>query len=181
MHDRGELFEELAFEVAEPLRRYVARRTDPDTVQDVVADTFLVLWRRLDDVPESGALPWCYAVARLCLNNAQRAQRRQRGLLARVAMLDAPRSETAPDDSVADIELHEALSRLSEDDRELLRLWAWESLTPTEISTVLGISANAVSIRLHRARKRLLAQLATPAGNAHDPPGHREVQERRPP
>jgi len=40
-------------------------------------------------------------------------------------------------------------------DQELLRLWAWEELTPGQIAAVLGTTPNAVSIRLHRARGRL--------------------------
>lgn len=179
MPDRRGRFETLALEVAEPLRRYAVRRTDPDTAQDVVADALLVLWRRLDEVPEAGVLPWCYAVTRLCLNNAKRAQRRQRGLLARITMLDPPIVAAPADDFVADFELHEALGRLSADDRELLRLWAWESLPPAEISLVLGISANAVSIRLHRARKRLASNLVPQDGKIHGLTGQEQVQERR--
>ena len=38
-------------------------------------------------------------------------------------------------------------------------LWAWEELAPREIATVTGLTANAVSIRLHRAKKRLAAEL----------------------
>ena len=36
-----------------------------------------------------------------------------------------------------------------------MRLWAWERLTPSEIATVLEITPNAVSIRLHRAKDKL--------------------------
>ena len=53
----------------------------------------------------------------------------------------------------------EALEELPEADRELLRLWAWEQLPPRELAVVLGVSANAVSIRLHRARQRLKERL----------------------
>lgn len=76
--ERRVRFESVVSIVGEPLRRYAARRTDAQTAQDVVADSFLVIWRRLDDVPYGGELPWCYAVARNCLANAQRSARRQR-------------------------------------------------------------------------------------------------------
>ena len=69
--DRRSRFEEIARELIDPLRRYLARRTDPDTADDVLSDTLLVCWRRLDDVPEN-PLPWAYGVARNCLANAQR-------------------------------------------------------------------------------------------------------------
>jgi RNA polymerase sigma-70 factor (ECF subfamily) len=177
--DRRERFEVLARDVAEPLYRYAVRRVGPDLAQDVVADALLVMWRRLDDIPESGALPWCYAVARRCVSNAQRSQRRQQGLLRRITILERPIQDPADEADKADDEpLHWALLRMTEADRELLRLWAWESLTPAEIAIVLGITANAVSIRLHRARKRLEEELTRGTGKIHSLAGHKEVQER---
>ena len=78
-------------EVVEPVRRFLARRTDPDTADDVLADTLLVLWRRLDDVPAGDeALPWTYAVARNALSNAERGARRQRRLVHRITVVDPP-------------------------------------------------------------------------------------------
>ena len=50
-------FEALAAEVYEPLQRYVRRRIDAAAADDVVSDTLLVCWRRLDDVPDDAALP----------------------------------------------------------------------------------------------------------------------------
>jgi predicted DNA-binding protein (UPF0251 family) len=57
--------------------------------------------------------------------------------------------------------LADALRRLSEQDRELLTLATWEGLDYGQIAAVLGCSRNAVRIRLHRARARLAAQLAS--------------------
>ena len=146
--DRQQRFTALAHDVGPALRRYVVRRTDPDSVDDVLSDAFLVLWRRLDDVPRDDPLPWCYGVARGCLANSRRASLRRERLAVR---LTSVRHDEAPD--AADV--HEALARLSEQDRELVRLWAWEQLQPHEIATVLAITPNAVSIRLHRARRKL--------------------------
>jgi RNA polymerase sigma-70 factor (ECF subfamily) len=152
-------FEAVIDEVGEPLRRYLTRRTDGETAQDVLAEAFLVIWRRLDDVPADAVLPWCYAVARNCLANEQRAARRRLGLVARVARLTpVPELDTTPD--LPDAELHLALARLRQQDRDLLLLWAWEDLRPAEIAVVLGITVNAVNIRLHRARGRLGGLLA---------------------
>ena len=81
--DARERFEAIAAEVVEPVRRFLARRTDPDTAEDVLAETLLVCWRRLDDVPEH-ALPWVYGVARNGLANIQRGDRRQVRLAARI-------------------------------------------------------------------------------------------------
>lgn len=175
---RRERFETVIELVGEPLRQYAARRTDADSAQDVVADAFLVIWRRLDDVPQGGELPWCYAVARNCLANAERSRRRQHGLLTRIARVDPPQPmvDSAPD--LPDPALHRALALLAADDRELLRLWAWEDLGPTEIAAILDTTPNAVSIRLHRARKRLAEMLEAHNGKPPAPTGHRQVPER---
>jgi RNA polymerase sigma-70 factor (ECF subfamily) len=144
-------FDTVVRGVVEPLRRFLARRTDAATADDVLGDTLLVLWRRYDELPGE-PLPFAYGVARLCLANAERGARRRRRLAGRIATLDPPREEPDP---VGDDRLGEALAALSAEDAELLRLWAWEQLTPGEIATVLAVTENAVAIRLHRARGRL--------------------------
>ncbi len=68
----GTRFEEIAPTLIEPVRRFLARRTDPDTAEDVLAETLLVCWRRVEELPDL-PLPWVYGVARNCLNNARRA------------------------------------------------------------------------------------------------------------
>jgi RNA polymerase sigma-70 factor (ECF subfamily) len=81
----------------------------------------------------------------------------------------------APDEP--DDDLAAALAALRPDDAELLRLWAWEQLTPAEIAVVLDITSNAASIRLHRAREKLKEQLRKVAAAA----GHEETREGRRP
>jgi RNA polymerase sigma-70 factor (ECF subfamily) len=167
---RRDRFEDVAAEVLEPVRRFLARRTDPATANDVLADTLLVCWRRIDEVPDP-SLPWVYAVARLCLANAARSARRQRRVATRVATVDPPMTRVAGpgDDGPAAAALGEALAVLSDQDAELVRLWAWEQLTPAEIAVVLDLTANAVSIRLHRAREKLRDELRkTAAGAGHE-------------
>lgn len=171
--DRHARFEELAPALMEPLRRFLARRTDPATADDVLADTLLVCWRRLDELPDE-PLPWAYGVARNCLANAERGARRQQRVAAKVASVDPPR-ESVPGPEQTDHPLADALGRLRPDDAELLRLWAWEQLTPVEIATVLDITANAASIRLHRAREKLRAELRKNAPVS----GHEESREGR--
>ena len=154
-------------ELVEPLRRFLLRRTDPDTADDVLSETLLVCWRRFDEVPEP-ALPWAYGVARNVLANARRSERRQQRVAARVASVDPPREEPEPAGSRDDA-VHDALARLGDDDAELLRLWAWERLGPSDIATVLGVTPNAVSVRLHRARGRLGEELGKiEAGAGHE-------------
>lgn len=172
---REERFTALANLVADPLRRYVARRADPDTAQDVLAETLVVLWRRLDDVPADDPLPWCYAVTRGCLANATRAAHRQRRLVERLTLIQ---SRDSFEPVLDDADLYDALGRLSEQDRELVRLWAWEQLAPHEIAVVLGVTPNAARIRLHRARAKL-AQLLE-GRNYSGGGGQEQVTERRP-
>lgn len=155
--DRRERFEGLVRDVVAPIRRYALRRVERADAEDVVADSLLVLWRRLDDVPKGDPLPWCNGVVRRCLANAERSHRRQRSLTERLRF--APPHEQGGGQVINDPSLYRALGRLRPHDRELLRLWAWEDLTPRQLADVLGITPNAAEVRLHRARSRLAKEL----------------------
>lgn len=143
-----------------PLLAYAVRRVaDPADAADVVAEAFLVAWRRIEDVPTGAdARPWMFGVARRVLANLHRGTRR------RLALADRLRAEVVEvvpppsDDDVSDVE--RALAHLGDDDQELLRLVAWEQLARDEIALVLGVSRATVRVRLHRARRRLAEQLA---------------------
>jgi RNA polymerase sigma-70 factor (ECF subfamily) len=179
---RRDRFEELAPDLIEPLRRFLARRTDTATADDVLSETLLVCWRRLEELPDE-PLPWAYAVARNCLANAERGARRQQRVAARISVVDPPR-ETVPgpgEGAGADDALAEAMATLRPDDAELLRLWAWEQLAPGEIAVVLGVSANAASIRLHRAREKLRQKLGEQQRKVEGAAGHEESRGRREP
>ncbi|WP_139977595.1 RNA polymerase sigma factor [Nocardioides litoris] len=175
---RRERLEEVAREVVEPVRRYLARRTDPATADDVLADTLLVCWRRIDEVPDD-PLPWAYGVARRCLANAERASRRQRRVARKVAAVDPPAAAVpGPDDEPAGAAgegVRRALAALPPADAELLRLWAWEGLAASEIAVVLDTTPNAVGSRLTRARQKLRDRLRKDGV----PGGHGGVTERR--
>ena len=171
---RRERFEALVPALVDPLRRFLARRTDPATADDVLAETLLVCWRRFDELPEA-SLPWAYGVARNCLANATRGVRRQERLAARIAVVDPPVASIPGPGEGDDPDLDAAFGALREEDAELLRLWAWEQLTPAEIAAVLDLTPNAVSIRLHRAREKLREELRKTGTTA----GHEESNERR--
>lgn len=181
--ERRARFEAIAAEVVEPVRRFLARRTDAATADDALADTLLVCWRRLDEIPEP-ALPWVYGVARLSLANALRSVRRQQRLAAKITTLDPPR-EAHPDGTdggtdagdARERRVHDALAAMRTEDAELLRLWAWEQLGPGEIATALDITTNAASIRLHRAREKFKEQLRKIDAAS----GHEEAREGRRP
>ena len=180
---RRERFERVATTVYDPLQRYLARRATPDDAADVLADTLLTVWRRLDDVPTDDPLPWSYGVARRSLANHRRGAQRRLRLVDRIRTRPV---EVAPDPAESiergDPALHAALGELGFDDQEIVRLWAWEQLEPREIAVVLGTSANAVSLRLSRARKKLAASMTTgrqdDRGAGQEPVEH--LEEHRP-
>ena len=78
---------------------YVRRRAKPDLVEDVVAETFLVAWRRLDEVPVD-ARPWLLGVARKTLATQRRSGARQRSLLTKLEAAPGPRHHPGPPDDL---------------------------------------------------------------------------------
>ncbi|MGP3920165.1 RNA polymerase sigma factor [Nonomuraea sp. 10N515B] len=160
--DRKDRFEAVYTQTYEHILGYAMRRCDsPEDAADVVAETFAIAWRRVDALPSGGeARLWLYGIARNVLANHRRGQHRRQ---ARHVALDADIADLYARSPESDIELStitRALRELSEDDRELISLVAWEGLDRAQIASVLGCSRNAVRIRLHRARKRLSKALA---------------------
>jgi RNA polymerase sigma-70 factor (ECF subfamily) len=148
---------------------YAVRRTQSaEDAADVVAETFLVAWRRGSDIPNGdGARLWLYGVARRTLANQRRGERRRARLAARMrAELPTALAAAMPAPTTTDHHVLAAIAALGESDREVLLLSAWEQLSPTEIAEVLGISPLAARSRLHRARRRVEAQLRGPADDS---------------
>jgi RNA polymerase sigma factor (sigma-70 family) len=147
------------------LRRSATR----EDAEDVVAETFLAAWRRLEDAPtRPGELLWLYGIARNTLANHRRGERRRGRLAGRLHEESGLSSRPVNSDEDV-VSVAAAFARLHDSDRELLALAAWEGLDPAEIATVLGCSRNAARIRLHRARKRLArevhAERSSPGGS----------------
>ena len=159
-HDK-DWFRDVYFETYRPLLAYARRRVDHATADEVVADTFLTAWRRRDDVPDGSERLWLFGVARNMIRNAARSNRRRQAAHDRLRIANPPEAIDSVADAADDRStlLRTALGFLSEADREVLMLVAWEELSHAEIGQVLGISANASAIRVHRARKRLAARL----------------------
>ncbi len=138
---------------------YALRRTTSRAdAEDAAAETWAIAWRRRDALP-ADPLPWLFATARRVLANQHRGGRRRLALVERISSLvqRAP-SEMIVGEPQGPVAL--ALARLRPDDAELLRLVAWEGLEHARIAATLGISTNAVAIRLHRARTRFAAAYA---------------------
>jgi len=149
---RSTLFPYTTLFRSEAVRRYAWRR-EPAHADDVVSETFLVAWRRLDDVPEP-ALPWLIGVARRVQLNARRGARRRLALVERLGHTSRPATLESPREEEL---VQAALASLSERDREILLLSVWDDLDRAAIADVLGCSQANVNLRLHRARRRFAA------------------------
>jgi RNA polymerase sigma factor (sigma-70 family) len=160
---RRRRFEQVYAEHRTALLGYVLRRTGSgEDAADIIAETFLTAWRRLDDIPGGEyERAWLYGVARRVLGNHHRGERRRALLGERLRTeLTAATRVREPDsfepgrgDAVA------AFGALHDADREVLALAGWEGLDAGQIAVVLGCSRNAARIRLHRARRRLAVAL----------------------
>lgn len=149
--------------------RFVQRRSHPSRAEDVVAEVFLVAWRRMEETPAApdGLRPWLFGVARRSLLNSKRGEDRREALAVRIADLArvAPGGE---DSDVVDrrLDLAAAWPQLSATDQEALALTVWDELSATEAAAVLQISAVAFRLRLSRARRTLRRHLDHPADAA---------------
>jgi len=157
-----EVFEQLFRDTRIDLLTYVLRRSrNAEDAADVLAETYLIAWQKLEKVPKGDrARLWLFGVARNLLMKG--ASRRQSGnaLVERLAneLRSADPARTPLEDERRDA-LRGVLAALSVRDREILTMTAWEGLTPKQIARVMGTSANVVRVRLHRARARLKRQL----------------------
>lgn len=156
MRDDG-WFSELYRQHATAVYRYFVRRAPAEDAEDLAAEVLATAWRRREDVPEGAELPWLYRTAGFVLANHRRKRRP-------VLVADVP--ESAGDDgdpalaAVADDEVRRALAAISERDRQILVLHAWEGLGGAELAEVLGISRGGADAALSRARSRLSAAWA---------------------
>lgn len=160
MANSEERFTVLYEQHYDAVERYVRRRLDDAAVRDVVAEVFLVAWRRLPEVP-ADALPWLYGTARKVLANEVRGAGRRAALTARAADHGEFWADDHADAVAGRVSLTAALAGLSEPDAEALRLVGWEGLTLLQAAKAAGCSLPAFAMRLHRARARLRQALST--------------------
>ena len=159
MSDQEARFAELYRRYGRQLNAYCLRRTPSSQAADAVAETFLVAWRKIEQIPEGeAALPWLYAVAYRVLSHQWRHKTRSRRLVERLGGL-ADLGAPPPDILLISNEEYrmviKACSRLKTVDQEILRLTLWEELSHADVALVLGIEAGAVKQRAYRARRNL--------------------------
>lgn len=136
---------------------YLRRRVARDDVDDLAADVFAVAWRKRDAVAAGEELPWLYRIAGYLVANHRRRLAARASVLGWFAVPDsAPPADAALQGDPA---LAAAWAALSATEREVLALVVLDDLPVSEVAVALGVSANAVSVRLHRAKKSLAGAL----------------------
>jgi RNA polymerase sigma factor (sigma-70 family) len=158
-------FEALYVAHAGAVRGYAMRRTTAAQADDVVAEVFLIAWRRLDDIP-ADARVWLLGVARRVLANERRSSARRQAVQGRLEHhVGTGPEQAATAEQLLTLEpaaqhAMDALRSLRESDREALLLIAWEELSHKEAARVLGVRESTFGVRLYRARRRLERALA---------------------
>ncbi|MEO8424809.1 MAG: sigma-70 family RNA polymerase sigma factor [Actinomycetota bacterium] len=156
-----DLWEALYSSNSDHVFAYASRRVGPEEAADIVAETFLAAWRRIDDVPDD-ALPWLYAAAKNVINNSRRAEMRRDALWRRLVSAEVPVSDHDPAAEVeARTDIVAAMRFLPEPEREALMLVAWEDLEPRRAAAAMGCSPGTFAVRVHRGRRHLMKILSS--------------------
>ena len=147
-----EQFQTVFREYLKPISKYLARRVDRDSIEDLASEVFAIAWQKRDLIPDSYELPWLYKTARFVISNHRRkaklASKFVAGLLPPVA---APSAENL---ALAEMGLENIWNSLSEKEKEILSLSTFEGLSAKQIAGVLETTENSVNIRLSRVRQK---------------------------
>ncbi len=147
-----------------PVRAFVLRRTlNEQDADDQTAATFATAWRRVDGMPTNREEQriWLFAIARKTLSNHYRSERRRRSLQERLSGLSVSVEPSALDSVLRADDMRRAaaaLGLMGDADRELIVLSVWDDLSLSQISSILGVAKPVVSVRLHRAKRRLRSE-----------------------
>ncbi|HSS11497.1 MAG TPA: RNA polymerase sigma factor [Acidimicrobiales bacterium] len=168
----GDEFVRLFWRHGPAVHSYLSRRGGHHHADDLLEEVWVRAFRSRDSYDDRlPALAWLYGVARNVLLGHFRSQHSIRAGDAGRCTLGEPDPWVAVDDRLdarrAVSGLAEALAALSDDDREVLLLVAWEQLTPAEVAVVLDIPQGTARSRLHRARAQLRGYLEP----SESPPG----------
>ena len=148
---------------ADDLLAYFERRVPVrDDAADLLSETMVVAWRRVDTLPEEAERQrmWLFTIARNVLANGARARRRSAALSTRLrGML---RESLAPDHAETHA-VRDAVLRLGDGHRELVMLIHWDGFTVAEAAEILGLNASTARGRYAAARDQLREALAEPA------------------
>ena len=158
--DRVEAVREKLFLAAhaachDKVYRYFRRRSEgASTAEDLTAEVFRIAWEKCCQDQELSVL-MVFGIARNVLRNHNRSNARSTNL---AHQLERQRIHPL---GMGEDAVGEAMERLKPLEREVLLLTYWDGFTSAEVSELLHISATAVRMRLHRARKELSLLLGT--------------------
>ncbi|NUW42933.1 RNA polymerase sigma factor [Nonomuraea rhodomycinica] len=138
---------------------YAVSRCGRRLAEEVVSETFVVVWRRRDDIPAKAPLPWLLGVAHNVTRELYRDERRQAALDEALRGWADELGRDVAYEVAERVAALKALAALSDEDKEVLTLVSWHGLTSAEAATVVGSSRSAFYVRLHRARRRLEAAM----------------------
>jgi len=140
---------------------YCLRHLAPTNAEDAVSDTFLVAWRKLDEIPPEPR-GWLIVTARNTIRNRYRTQSRALALEDRLRQIARLAADPADVTAERRADLLTALESLTDDEREAILLVSWDGLTGVDAARALGCSHGALRVRVHRARQKM----ATAIGDA---------------
>ena len=172
---RDERFESLYWAHHRDLLAFIRRRTSPESAEDVLAEVFVVVWRRIDEIPEYERA-WLFTVARNTIGTHLRAQNRRWALHVRMAIEPPPAQQDLSAAIATRADLVEAWNRLTDSEQEVIALVAWDELSQNDAALVLGITKSAFAVRLFRARRRLLHLLERTSSNRPRRPGEKQTE-----
>lgn len=153
-----------AFSVTDVLKRespdvlrYLSRRTENfEDAADLLGDALTTAWRKRNHMPQDalGARLWLFGVARRHLANYRRGKRRHHVLVdaLRAEVAVGSRTTSGPEELVA---IRALLGELTEADREIVTLVAWEGFSLEEAGVLLGLPGSTARSRYARAKERL--------------------------
>ncbi|MDM7886524.1 RNA polymerase sigma factor [Curtobacterium sp. RHCKG23] len=144
---------------------YLARRTDLQSAEDILGETFVTALVRWDsfDPDRQDPLPWLFGIASNLLRRHWRSQRRADRAMSRVAVperLDDDAGERLDNERAVRTVVRE-LYRMRPVVRETVLLHAWAELTYEQIAEATGVPVGTVRSRLNRARSALRAMPGT--------------------
>jgi RNA polymerase sigma factor (sigma-70 family) len=148
-------FEEFYEDTIDTVTSYVLRRCDSSGAQDVISETYVIAWRKHAHTAPN-PIGYLLLTARRVLDRTRRGQASRQVTAERLYRLMSHSGPSAEDVALRRREIADALAALAEVDREALLLTAWDGLSSAEAGDVLGLSAGAVRIRVHRARQHLV-------------------------
>jgi RNA polymerase sigma-70 factor (ECF subfamily) len=149
-----------------PVSRWVRAMGSPQAEsEDLVQDVFVVVHRRLPDFDGNNLPGWLYQIARRRVRDFRRLAWVKRTLFGGEPLLErlskgGPSAFDAVETNEKRALLEQLLTSLNESERAALMLFETDNYTCEQVAELQGVPVSTVWARIHKARKKLKAQLA---------------------